>query len=59
MLAVFALRAGGSPWVTCLFFGTYLLMAMGLTKARAGLDPPMHEVIDKGPLKTMVSALGT
>ncbi|MDE0185070.1 MAG: hypothetical protein OXP71_06380 [Candidatus Poribacteria bacterium] len=58
-LIIFAIKAGFSLWVFLLFIGIYFLMAISLTKVRAGLGPPMHEVIFKDPATTMVSALGT
>lgn len=58
-LIFFAIKAGFSLWVFLLFIGIYFLMAISLTKVRAGLGPPMHEVIFKDPATTMVSALGT
>ncbi len=56
---LFGYKAGASLWCVLLFFGIYFLMAISLTKVRAGLGPPMHEVIGKDPAATMVSALGT
>ncbi len=58
-LIFFAAKAGLSLWVFLLFIAVYFLMAISLTKVRAGLGPPMHEVIFKDPATTMVSALGT
>ena len=58
-LIFFAVKAGFSLWVFLLFIAIYFLMAISLTKVRAGLGPPMHEVIFKDPATTMVSALGT
>lgn len=58
-LIIFAIKAGFSLWVFLLFICIYFLMAISLTKVRAGLGPPMHEVIFKDPATTMVSALGT
>ena len=59
LLGLFSAKAGLSPWAFAVFFGLYFLMAIGLTKVRAGLGPPMHEVIFKDPAGTMVAALGT
>ncbi len=58
-LILFAVKAGFSIWVFLLFIAIYFLMAISLTKVRAGLGPPMHEVIFKDPATTMVAALGT
>ena len=44
-IALFAYQAGVSLWAVLLFFCTYFLMAIGLTKVRAGLGPPLHETI--------------
>ena len=58
-VVLFGYKAGASLWSVLVFFGIYFLMAISLTKVRAGLGPPMHEVIGKDPAATMVSALGT
>ena len=53
-LVVFAYKAGMALWAFGLFFGLYVLMAIALTKVRAGLGPAMYEVIGKDPLRAMV-----
>ena len=58
-VVLFGYKAGASLLPLLVFFGVYFLMAISLTKVRAGLGPPMHEVIGKDPAATMVSALGT
>ena len=59
LILLMCLRAGAAPLWATVFFAIYFLMAISLTKVRAGLGPPMHEVISKDPGRTMVSGLGS
>ena len=58
-LMLFGYRAGASLWAVAVFFCIYFITAVSLTKVRAGLGPPLHEMYGKDPGTIMVSALGS
>lgn len=52
-LFIFAVKAGMSPYVVLPFFGIYFLLMAGISRIRAELGPPAHEVangIDAGTI---------
>ena len=52
-------RAGMSMWVTGTYLAIFWAIALGITKVRSSLGPPVHEVIGVPPSYAMVSSLGT
>ena len=56
---LFAYKAGLSLWVILLFLGIYCCSAIGVTKIRSGLGPPVHEILLMDPARTMVTSMGT
>ena len=42
-----------------LFWGVYFAMALGITRVRAELGPPVHTIIYVDPGRTLVATLGT
>ena len=59
LIVLFSCKAGASLWAVAVFFCIYFITAISLTKVRAGLGPPLHEMYQKDPGTIMVSALGT
>jgi len=55
---IFWYQAGMSPWVLCLFFGIYFLLALAMTRVRAEFGAP-HEIYFVNPGWMMVSIFGT
>ena len=58
-ILLFGYKAGASVWTLAMFFSVYFVIAIALTKVRAGLGPPIHEMYRKDPGTIMVAALGT
>lgn len=58
-LTLLCLKAGMSLLIIGLFFAVYLVMALGITRVRAELGPPVHTIIYTDPGRTLVAALGT
>lgn len=61
LMAMFAFcqQAGMSPWLPPLYFAFYFLLSIGITRIRAELGPPAHELNWVNPEMVMVSVLGT
>ena len=59
LIMLFGYKAGASLWAIAVFFSIYFIIAISLTKVRAGLGPPLHEMYGKDPGAIMVSAFGT
>jgi hypothetical protein len=57
-ITLFGYKAGASVWTLAVFFGIYFIVAIALTKVRAGLGPPIHEMYRKDPGTIMASVLG-
>ncbi len=58
-LFVFCLLAGASPFVPVVFFALYFIVAIAITRIRAELGPPAHELNFYRPEEIMTSAFGT
>ena len=52
-------RAGMSIWVALLFFTIYFLLAVAITRIRAELGPPTHELYHIGPDQLIADTIGT
>jgi hypothetical protein len=48
-LAAFLIWNGVTPWVAAAFFGIYLLLALSITRMRAELGSPAHDLRWTGP----------
>ena len=59
LVILFWYQAGMSPWVGLLWFGIYLLLTFAITRMRAELGPPTHELHSMEPDHIMVSFAGT
>lgn len=58
-LLLFWGAAGLSGWVTVLFFGLYFLFAIAVTRIRAELGPPVHDVDYGAPQQVILNCFGT
>jgi len=58
-LALFSYKAGMSLWVIFLFFVIYFGISTVITRMRAQLGPPLHELNLGGPINIMRWTLGT
>ena len=58
-LTFFCLKAGMSLWAILVFFGLYFAFSMAVSRMRAELGSPMHDLHYTGPERVMVAALGT
>ena len=51
-------RAGMSGWVFPLFFGLYIIIAIAVTRIRAELGPPVHNMGGVNPQTILTTVLG-
>ena len=58
-LFVFCVAAGASPFVPIFFFILYFIVAIAITRIRAELGPPAHELNFFRPEEIMNATLGT
>lgn len=58
-LFFFCFQMGMALWVIGLFFLLYFPMILGITRIRAEIGPPLHQLILVDPGRTMVLGLGT
>ena len=58
-ILAFCLKAGMSLWFAILFFALYLAMSVTITRIRAELGPPAHDLYNAGPDLLLTDALGT
>lgn len=56
---VFCVRAGMPVWLPPIYLGLYFLLSIGITRIRAELGPPAHELNWVNPEAIIVSVLGT
>ena len=59
IVLVFWYFAGLSPWVALGYFGIYLVLCIGMTRMRAELGPPTHELHGVHPDRLMLLFLGS
>ena len=59
LIMVFCLKAGMSLWFAILFFALYFAMSVTITRIRAELGPPAHDLYNAGPDLLLTDALGT
>ena len=58
-LYVFCIAAGASPYIPIIFFALYFIVAIAITRIRAELGPPAHELNFFRPEEIMTTAFGT
>jgi hypothetical protein len=59
MLTVFCLAAGMSLGMVLIFFAIFWVIAIGLTRVRAELGPPAHEIVGMNATNLMVMMMGS
>ena len=59
ILVLFTVRAGMSLWVALVFFALYFILSVGITRIRAELGAPVHDLHFMGPERILVLAAGT
>ena len=58
-LTFFCLKAGMSIWAILVFFGLYFAFSTAVSRMRAELGSPMHDLHYTGPERVIVAAVGT
>ena len=58
-LFLFCYQAGMSPWAIVVFYFLFFAMGLGLTRVRAELGPPYHEVVFVNPRQVMTEVFGS
>lgn len=58
-LLVFCYEAGMSPWVAVLFFFIYYALITSITRMRAEMGVPVHDMHNGGPDQLMATLFGT
>ncbi len=59
LIVAFCLKAGMSLWFAVLFFVLYFAMSITITRIRAELGPPAHDLYNAGPDLLLTDAFGT
>jgi len=59
LILAFCLKAGMSLWFAALFFVIYFAMSITITRIRAELGPPAHDLYNAGPDLLLTDAFGT
>jgi len=59
VMFTFCIKAGMSLWLPPIYLGFFFLLAIVITRVRAELGPPAHELNWVNPEAVMVSVLGT
>jgi len=59
VLTLFCYFAGMSVWAIIVFYALYCFLAIAITRVRAGLGPPYHEIIGINPRGMMVQMFGS
>ncbi len=58
-ITIFCYKAGMSLWVILVFFGIYFALSMAISRIRAELGSPIHDLPIGGPGEMMIKMLGT
>jgi hypothetical protein len=59
LLVAFSMQAGMSAWAAVLFFLTYFAISTAITRMRAELGPPTHELTPMNAAHILVDVFGT
>ena len=59
LIVAFCLKAGMTLWFAILFFVIYFAMSVTITRIRAELGPPAHDLYNAGPDLLLVDIFGT
>jgi hypothetical protein len=57
-LVLFSYKAGMSVWVAIIYFAIYFIISITMTRMRAELGPPAHELEYGGPNELMTDFIG-
>jgi len=58
-LMLFCLAAGMTFWMTLMFFGIFWVFSIGITRVRAELGPPAHEMAGMNATNLLVTVFGS
>jgi hypothetical protein len=58
-LLLFSFKAGMSIWVAVIYFAIYFILSIAMTRMRAELGPPAHELEYGGPTEIITNFIGT
>ena len=58
-ITLFCYRMGMSLWMIAPFFGIFFMLSLAITRVRAELGPPTHELVGMNPGNMMVDVIGT
>ena len=58
-LFIFSHRGGMAIWMIALYFTIYYLLALGITRVRAEVGPPTHEMFSANPRQFILDSLGS
>ena len=58
-LFIFSYRGGMALWMVGLYFLVYYFLALGITRVRAEVGPPTHEMFVANPRQFIIDALGS
>lgn len=59
LLFLICREVGMSLWVFVLFFTLYIIFATSITRIRAQLGPPVHDVMNANPHNVLITTIGT
>ena len=59
LILAFCVKAGMSLWFAVLFFVVYFAMSVTITRIRAELGPPAHDLYNAGPDLLLTDTFGT
>jgi hypothetical protein len=58
-LIIFSYQGGMAVWTAAVYFLVYFLFAISISRIRAEVGPPTHEMFDVNPRHFLVDAVGT
>ena len=58
-IVIFCYQAGMSFWITLPFFLIFFVLSTAITRVRAELGPPTHEIVGMNPSNMLVDIIGT
>jgi len=58
-IVIFCYQAGMSFWVISPFFLIFFVLSIAITRVRAELGPPTHEIVGMNPSNMLVDVIGT
>ena len=59
LIILFCYQAGMLAWIALLFFTIYFAMSITITRIRAELGPPAHDLYNAGPDLLLIETFGT